>query len=171
MRFFMFSNILKFLKSLNSNSHPGEIAHAICIGLILGFLPKDNAFWYILMVFFLFIRINKGSLLLFTLIFGLLAHNFDNHFHELGYYVLTLPSLTPIFTSLLDIPFVAFTKFNNTIVMGSFCTSVACYIPVYGISRIFIKYWRAFLAPAVRKTKLITFLSKLPIIQKIGEMV
>lgn len=167
----MFSYILKFLKSLSSNSHPGEIAHAVCIGLILGFLPKDNAFWYILMVFFLFIRINQGSLLLFTLIFGLIAHNFDPKFHELGYYILTLPALTPTFSALLDIPFVAFTKFNNTIVMGSLAASLMCYIPLYGISRIFIKYWRAFLAPAVRKTKLITFLSKLPIIQKIGEMV
>lgn len=167
----MFSYFIKFLKSLNSNSHPGEIAHAVCIGLILGFLPKDNAFWYVLTVFFLFVRINKASMLLFTLIFGLLAHNFDATFDQLGFYVLNLPSLVPVFSALLDIPFVGFTKFNNTIVMGSFLVSLMAYIPVYIIARIFIKYWRAFLAPAVRKTKLVTFLSKLPLIKKIGDMV
>lgn len=167
----MFSYFLKFLKSLSSNSHPGEIAHAVCIGMILGFLPKDNAFWYVLTVFFLFVRINKATMLLFTLLFGLLAHCFDTQFDQLGYYILTLPSLEPFFSKLLDIPFVNFTKFNNTIVMGSFAASVAAYIPMYFIARIFIKYWRAFLAPAVRKTKLITFLSKLPLIQKIGDMV
>ncbi|MCQ2589963.1 MAG: TIGR03546 family protein [Treponema sp.] len=167
----MFSYILKFIKSLNSNSHPGEIANAVSIGVILGFLPKNNAFWYILFVLFLFIRINKGSLLFFTLVFGLLAHNFDTYFDKLGYYILTLPSLVPTFKALLDIPFVAFTKLNNTIVMGSLAAGLCCYIPVYGISRVFIKFWRAFLAPAVRKTKLVTLLSKLPIIQKIGEMV
>lgn len=167
----MFSHILQFLKSLNSNSHPGEIANAVCIGLILGFLPKDNAFWYILMIFFLFVRINKASMLLFTLLFGLLAHNFDTQFHNLGYFILTKPSLTPVFSYLLDIPFVAFTKFNNTIVMGSFAVGIIGYIPMYIISRLFVKFWRAFLAPAVRKTKLVTFLSKLPVIQKIGEMI
>lgn len=167
----MFSYFLKFLKSLSSNSHPGEIAHAVCIGMILGFLPKDNAFWYVLTVFFLFIRINKASMLLFTLLFGLLAHCFDPQFDQLGFYILHIPALEPVFSKLLDIPFVFFTKFNNTIVMGSFAASLMAYIPMYFIARIFIKYWRAFLAPAVRKTKLVTFLSKLPLIQKIGDMV
>lgn len=167
----MFSYLLKFLKSLSSNSHPGEIAHAVCIGMMLGFLPKDNAFWYILTAFFLFVRINKASMLLFTLIFGLLAHNFDNLFDQFGFYILTLDTMEPIFSALLDIPFVSFTHFNNTIVMGSFISSIIAYIPLYLISRVFIKYWRAFIAPAVRKTKLITFLSKIPLIQKIGEMV
>ena len=165
----MFSNILKFLKSLNSNSHPGEIAHAICIGLILGFLPKDNAFWYILMVFFLFIRINKGSLLLFTLIFGLLAHNFDNQFHELGYYVLTLPSLTPIFASLLDIPFVAFTKFNNTVVQGSFLSGIVLYIPLYFTGRLLVFLWRKYAASLIKNSKISKVINKIPLIEKIIE--
>ena len=167
----MFKSILKFLKSLNSNSHPGEIAHAVCLGMILGFMPKDNAFWYVLTVFFLFMRINRGSLVVFTFLFALLAPALDNVFHSLGYSFLTIESLAPVFRTLLDIPFVAFTKFNNTIVMGSFFVSLMAYIPVYIIARIFIKYWRAFLAPAVRKSKLITILSKLPLIKKIGDMI
>lgn len=167
----MFKNIIAFFKSLNSNRHPGEIAHAVCIGLILGFLPKDNAFWYILTVFFLFMRINRGSLLIFTFLFALLAPSFDDIFHNIGYDILTNEKLIPIFAKLLEIPFVAFTKFNNSIVMGAFVISIACYIPLYFISRIFIKYWRAFIAPAVRKTKIITIISKLPLIKKIGDMV
>jgi len=167
----MFKNILKFLKSLNSNSHPGEIAHAVCLGMILGFMPKDNAFWYVLTIFFLFMRINRGSLILFTFLFALLAPSLDNVFDSIGYNFLTIEKLAPVFRTLLDIPFVAFTKFNNSIVMGSFIISLIAYIPVYILSRIFIKYWRAFLAPAVRKSRLITLLSKLPLIKKIGDMV
>lgn len=49
----MISYIAKLLKSLNTNSHPGEIAHAVAIGVLLGFMPKDNALWYLLFVFFL----------------------------------------------------------------------------------------------------------------------
>ena len=43
----MLKVIVKFLKALNSNSHPGEIAHAVCLGMLLGFLPKNNIFWFI----------------------------------------------------------------------------------------------------------------------------
>ena len=54
----MFAPIVKLFKSLNTNSHPGEIAHAVAIGMVLGFMPKNNVLWYILFVCFLFIRIN-----------------------------------------------------------------------------------------------------------------
>ena len=88
----------------------------------------------------------------------------------MGWWFLNLEKLTPFFSWLLDIPFVGFTNFNNTIVMGSLLFSLAAYIPLYFIVRLFLKYWRAFLAPAVRKSKLVVYLSKLPLIVKIGEM-
>ena len=40
----MLKFIVKLLKALNSNSHPGEIAHAVCLGMLLGFLPKKQHF-------------------------------------------------------------------------------------------------------------------------------
>ena len=91
----MLKFIVKFLKALNSNSHPGEIAHAVCLGMLLGFLPKDNIFWYIITVFVLFMRINKGALVLSTLGFSLLAPLFDSLFDSVGYWFLTLPALEP----------------------------------------------------------------------------
>ena len=138
--------------------------------MILGFMPKTNALWYILTIFFLFVRINKGTFILFTFLFSLLAPLLDPLFDTIGWWFLNIEKLGPFFSRLLDIPFVAFTKFNNTIVMGSLLFSLAVYIPVYILVRIFLKYWRAFLAPAVRKSKLVVFLSKLPLIVKIGEM-
>ncbi|MCQ2582911.1 MAG: TIGR03546 family protein [Treponema sp.] len=166
----MLKAIMKFFKSLNNNSHPGEIAHAVCLGMVLGLTPKDNAFWYVLFVFFLFIRINKSALFIFTFIFALIAPAFDNIFHQVGYSILTYEKLTPVFAKLIDIPFVFFTKFNNTIVMGSFVTAVAAYIPMYFLVRIFVRYWRAIFSPLVRKTRLVNFLSKIPLVQKIQEI-
>lgn len=167
----MLKAFIRFFKALNSNTHPGAIAHAVCLGMILGFLPKDNALWYILTVFFLFMRINKGTFVIFTFLFSLLASALDPTFDSIGWWFLNLQPLTPAFSKLLEIPFVGFTKFNNTIVSGSLISALVLYIPVYWFLRLFLKYWRAFIAPAVRKTKLVVFLSKLPLIQKIGEMV
>ena len=135
----MLKKILRLLKSLNANTHPGEIAHAIAIGFILGLIPKGNLLWVFLFVLFLFVRINKGALFLITLLASTIAPLFDSFFDTLGYWVLTLPSLSPFFSTLLDIPFIAFTSFNDTIVMGSLCASFLLYLPLYILSRIFIR--------------------------------
>lgn len=166
----MLKAIVRFIKILNSNSHPGEVAHGICLGMVLGFLPKNNIFWYILATFFLFIRVNRGCLAVFTFIFALLAPTFDSLFDKLGYDILTLESLAPLFTFLLDIPFLAFTKFNNSIVMGAFLSSIIIYFPLYFIVRLLIREWRHLAAPAIRKTKVINFLTKMPLIKKINEL-
>lgn len=166
----MLKTLLQFLKALNSNSHPGEIAHAVSIGLIMGFLPKDNVTWYILTFFFLFVRINKGTFLICTLLFSILAQLLDPLFDQIGYFVLTIDKLEPFFAQLLEIPFVSFTKFNNTIVMGSLISGIILYIPVYFISRGFQKLWRTTLAPAICKSKIIVFLSKVKLVKKIGDV-
>ena len=164
----MLKFIVKFLKALNSNSHPGEIAHAVCLGMLLGFLPKNNIFWYIITVFVLFMRINKGALVLSTLGFTLLAPFFDPTFDNVGYWFLTHPKLAPTFSQLLDIPFVSFTKFNNTIACGSLLCGLALYIPLYIIARLLIWLMRNKIVPILRKTKLITAISKIPLVKKIA---
>ncbi|AIW88452.1 MULTISPECIES: TIGR03546 family protein [unclassified Treponema] len=164
----MFSYIVKLLKSLNTNSHPGEIAHAVAIGMLLGFMPKDNVLWYLLFVFFLFVRVNRGAFLLTVLVASLFARFFDPLFDSLGYAVLTFSSLKPVYAALLDIPFVAFTKFNNTIVAGSIVFSLILYIPVYIVIRIFAKSWRTYLAPALARSKFVQALYHVPFVAKIA---
>lgn len=167
----MLKFLVKLLKALNSNSHPGEIAHAVCLGMLLGFLPKNNIFWYVITVFVLFMRINKGALVLCTLAFSLLAPLFDPVFDSVGYWFLTLPSLEPTFAKLLDIPFVSFTKFNNTIACGSLLCGLVLYIPLYIIVRLIIWLMRNKLVPILRKTKVIVVLSKVPLVQKVSALI
>lgn len=167
----MLKFLVKLLKALNSNSHPGEIAHAVCLGMLLGFLPKNNIFWYVITVFVLFMRINKGALVLCTLGLSLLAPLFDPVFDSVGYWFLTLPSLEPTFAKLLDIPFVSFTKFNNTIACGSLLCGLVLYIPLYIIVRLFIWLMRNKLVPILRKAKVIVVLSKVPLVQKVSALI
>ena len=163
----MISYIVKLLKSLNTNSHPGEIAHAVAIGMLLGFMPKTNVLWYLLFVFFLFVRVNKGAFLLTMLVASLLTRFFDPLFDSIGYVVLTFSPLKPAYAALLDIPFVAFTKFNNTIVAGSITFSLILYIPVYIVIRIFTKSWRTHLAPTLARSKLMQAFYHVPFVAKI----
>ncbi len=164
----MISYIVKLLKALNTNSHPGEIAHAVAIGMLLGFMPKDNALWYLLFVLFLFVRVHKGAFLLTVLAASLLARLFDPLFDAIGYAVLTFSPLEPVYAALLDIPFVAFTKFNNTVVAGAVVSSLILYIPVYILMRILIKSWRTHLAPALARSKFMQAFYQIPFISKIA---
>lgn len=166
----MLKTIVKFTNSLNTNANPREIAHAFCIALILGMMPKTNILWYILFVFFLFIRINKASLLVFTALFTLITPIFDGILDSIGYWVLNWGFMQGIYDFLINIPFVAFTKFNNSIVMGALFLGLVLYIPLYFLVKYFIRLWRRKLVSAFRKTKLVVFIKNLSLVNTIKNL-
>lgn len=133
----MFAPIVKLFKSLNTNSHPGEIAHAVAIGMVLGFMPKNNVLWYILFVCFLFIRINKAAFLLTGAVVSLIIPFADPLFDTVGYALLNMSFMQNFYKSLFDIPFVSFTRLNNTVVAGSLAVSLILYTPCIHHYKIF----------------------------------
>lgn len=163
----MLGYLLSLFKSLNSNSHPGEIAHGVALGVMMGMMPKDNVLWYILFVLFLFIRINQAVYLLVTFGVSMCIAPADMLLDSIGYQVLMYDPLVPTYRKLLDIPFVAFTKFNNTVVMGSLIAGLIIYIPVYIIARLIVKLWRTVLAPKITSSKLWIGLKRIPLVEKI----
>ena len=120
----MLKKIIKFFKALNSNSKPSELANALCLGIMLGFIPKNNALWFLIFIIFCFVRINKGLYFVAMIVASQFAWLLDSKFDSIGFYILNYAPLTKTFSMLIDIPFVGFTKFNNTIVMGSFIFSL-----------------------------------------------
>lgn len=160
----MIKSIVKLFAALNANTNPGEIAHAMACGLLLGFMPKNNLLWYLVLVFVLFVRINKPAYVLSLLVGASFAPLLDNMFDAIGYAVLTIPSLSACYGNLLDVPFVAFTKFNNTVVMGAFVFGIVLYGPVYWIARALIAMWRKNVVPVIARSKLAKALNKLPVL-------
>ncbi len=164
----MLKKLIKLLKAFNGNVNPGEIAHAFACGAILGLMPKNNLLWYLVLVFILFIRINKPAYLIMIIIGAAVSPAFDGLFDSVGYAFLTIPSLSGIFGTLLDIPFVAFTKFNNTVVMGSFLCGLVLYIPLYALARLLVFIWRKYASDFIRNSKIIKVINKLPLIAKLA---
>ena len=163
----LIGSIAKLLKGLSDNSHPGEIAHAVSCGFILGFMPKDNMLWYIIFILFLFLRINKGALLLIMFAGSALTFFLDSIFHSVGYYVLTIEEIAPYMTTFLNIPAMAYTKINNTIVAGSLVCAILAYIPFYVLARLFVLLWRTTIGPFLKENKVVKGFFKLPIVDKI----
>lgn len=166
----MLKKILNLLKAFNGNVNPGEIAHAFACGAILGLMPKNNLLWYLVMVFVLFIRINKTAYLIMILVGASVSPAFDGLFDSIGWWFLTLPSLAEFFGKLMEIPFVAFTKFNNTVVTGSFLCGLVLYVPLYGLARLLVFVWRKYAADFIRNSKIMKVINKLPLISKIASM-
>lgn len=167
----MLKPLAKLLKALSSNRDPGAIAHAFALGALLGSMPKDNLLWYLLFVFILFMRIQRGAFALSILFFTLLTKFTDPLFNQVGYAVLTQESLQPLFLKLIRTPFVAFTKFNNTIVMGSLVCAILAYIPLYLLSRAFVYVWRRYIGNFLRKLKILQMIKQVPLISKIIDAV
>lgn len=165
----MFNWISNLFKSLNANTNPAEIAHALSLGVLLGLMPKTNALWYIIFVFFCFVRINKATYALVLLVVSYFAWMLDPTFASVGYSVLTYAPFENVFARLIDIPFVGFTKFNNTVVMGSLVVGLAAYIPFFLIGFFFVKFWRKHVAPTFIKSPLHKAVQKLPLLGKLFE--
>lgn len=167
----MIKPLTKLIGALSSNTRPGAIAHAVSCGILLGFLPKDNLIWYILFVFILFLNIQRGAFALCILLGSALSIFLDPIFDSVGYSVLTYEKMQTTYALLLNIPFVAWTKLNNTVVMGSLICGIIAYIPFYFLAVLFIWSWRKYIADRIRKLKIVAILKKIPVIGKIASLV
>ncbi|QTQ12192.1 TIGR03546 family protein [Treponema parvum] len=167
----MIRYIIKLFKALNANTNPNEIAHAFGIGFMLGLMPKTNLLWYLLFIFFLLLRINKGAYFLILLLFSFAAPVFDPLLNSLGYAVLKFAPLEGLFATLLDIPFVGFTRFNNTIVMGSLVLGIIAYVPMFILGRLFIVFWRKVITPKIKQNPIMKAFYKIPLVGKIKSLV
>jgi len=163
----MFKKLIKLLKLLNSNSKASQIANSFCLGLILGLMPKNNLLWFMIFVFFMFVRIHKACYGIMIIIGALIAPSLDPLFDKIGYAVLTFPPMENVYAKLLDIPLVGFTKFNNSVVCGSLVCGLIAYIPVFLFALGFIYVWRRFVAPVLIKSKAMKAFYKVPLIKKL----
>ena len=167
----MLKYLINLLKAFNANIKPSQIANSFCIGLILGFMPKNNLLWFILMIFFAFVRINKPGYFIMVLVGSCFASLLDPFFDVIGYAVLTFEPMQPFYAKFLEIPFIAFTRFNNTIVCGSLIFGIVSYIPLYAIMFFIVKAWRKWIAPKFNDSKVLKTIYKIPLLAKIASKV
>ena len=163
----MLSYIIKLLKALGANSKPSQIANSFCIGFIFGVMPKNNLLWWLVFVFFMFVRINKAGYFIMMLLGAFISPYLDPTFHKIGEFVLTYEPLVPVYSKLLEIPFVGFTRFNNTIVCGSLVAGIIAYIPLYIFMLVFIWVWRKWIAPFFNRSKVVKMFFQLPLVRKL----
>ncbi len=143
---------IKLFKLLNSKKAAHEIAWGVAFGLLLGLTPGNFVLKFIVLFLALLFEVNYAASIVSAAVFGLFAYLLDPVFHALGWFLLVeVKSLEPMWTMLYNIPVVPWTRFNNTVALGSLVISLVILYPVYRLSLAGINYYRTVLAERIKR--------------------
>lgn len=151
----IFKIFSKFIKALRSNDTPEQIAWGIALGTILGLTPFFTLQNIILIIFIVLIKVNLSAVIFSFILYSLIGYMLDPVFHALGFFVLVnVDFLQPMWIWLYNLPVAPFTRFNNTVVIGSLIIALILLIPHYlFFKRVVIKY-RTSWNSAIQKWKI-----------------
>ncbi len=122
-------------------STPRQMSMGLAFGILLGLVPKGNLLAISLGLMLAATRLNLAVAALGAMAAALAAVACDGLFDQIGWWVLSRPQLAGVWQWLYEQPFVPWTDFNHSIVMGSFVTGLALVVPVHFASRpLFAKY-------------------------------
>jgi len=161
--------IAKLILALNGNVKKTQIASGFAWGVLLGLIPAGNVFWIALFLITLIFRHNHGAKLFGIGIVKLLSPLIVFTIDALGWYILNLDALQSFFTVMYNMPFVPFTNFNNTLVMGGLAGGIILWVPVFALFIFLVPLYRNTLAPKIKESKIIKTIAKFPLLKLIDK--
>jgi len=145
----------KFLKILRAGQTPAQIAGGLALGSIAGLSPHLTLQILVVWLVILVLDVNLSAALLGFVVSGLVAFLADPIFHWVGYYLLVdLQGLRGLWTSLYNAPIAPLTRFNNTVVLGSFVVALCLSPLVYLGMRSFVVAYRSHIFTRIEKMKI-----------------
>lgn len=146
--------LFAFIKLLNSDTGNISLAMGMTCGFILGMTPALSLHSLLIFLILFFFRIQIGAALITAFFFKFVAFLLDPAFHAVGSKVLEIESLEAIYTTLYNLPIIPFTRFNNSIVMGSAVITIALSPLVFLISQFLIVKYRVTVLARFKQTKI-----------------
>lgn len=140
-----------FAASVKGFDSPRQLALGVTFGMMLGLLPKDSLFPYVIGLVALLTNANLLALIVSGLIFNSIGPLADPFTHQIGQWVLTFDPFEPAWIWLCQLPIVPWTRFTNTVVMGSLVLGIVSSVPIYSVSsQLFHRYGHAFFSLVVK---------------------
>ena len=145
----------KLLKALNSEGTPGQVAVGIALGAVLGLTPLFSLHNLLILALAMVFNVSMAGVFVgwaFCIPVGFLL---DPLFHAIGSWLLLQASfLVPVWTDFYNAPVLALSRFNNTIVLGSFVAWLALFAPIYLLGRVGVAYYRRSVYDRLAKAKI-----------------
>ena len=156
--FILIKILKKIFTILHSNATPTQIGWGVVLGSFLGLAPFFSLHKLFIFLLILLLNVNMGAAFLSVLIFSFAGILTDPLAHQIGYSMLVdANALTGFWTNLYNMPIVPFTRFYNTIVMGSFVIALIAALPVFFSVKKFVVYYREHWANKVENWKIIKY--------------
>jgi uncharacterized protein (TIGR03546 family) len=146
--------IFAFLKLLNSDTGTNQLAAGVVCGMILGFTPAFSLQTVLVFICLFLFRIQMGAAFLMAFFFKFMAFALDPIFEPVGSWALEISALKDLYTNLYNMPIVPYTRFNNSIVMGSAIVSIFLAPFVFVLSKVMIVKYRVTVVERFRNTRL-----------------
>jgi uncharacterized protein (TIGR03546 family) len=158
--------IRDFIKILREGQTPAQVAGGFALGSILGLSPNLTLQGILVWLVILVLDVNLSAAFVALTIFSLFAFLMDPMFHWVGYQVLVnVDALRSVWTSLYNAPIAPLTRFNNTVVMGSFLSALVLFLPVYFGMKKFVVAYRTHVGAKVEKWKVYQWVKRSTLVQ------
>ena len=150
--------VMKLIGILNKDASPREIAGGMALGFIAGLTPLMSLHNLIVLFLLIVLRVNITAAIFSMGIFSGIAYLSDPLSNRIGYYLLTLPALNGMWTTLYNTPVINWSRFNNTLTLGSLILSLVLFYPVLVFLRWAVVRYREKIMPLIFKWRIITLM-------------
>ena len=146
--------VSKIIGILNDKASPGQIGAGFALGAMIGLIPGFTLLSLFILIIVFLLNVNMTAAFLAIPIFKLAGYIVDPLSDQIGLTFLTrMPPLSPLWTALYNLPFIPFTRFNNTVVLGNFILGIALFIPIALAVRKFVLVYRLKWRDRIERTR------------------
>jgi uncharacterized protein (TIGR03546 family) len=149
----LIKQLINFIRLLHSEGGTQQIALGLTFGAFLGFSPFFSLQTILVLFILLIFKVQFGAATLSAFFFKIIAFLIDPVADTLGRSVLEAPSFRPLWTTLYNLPLIPFTRFNNSIAMGSFIFALILSPFLYFGFKILITKYRVHIAQVFEQSK------------------
>lgn len=151
---YILGQIFKFVSLLNSEKGAVSISAGVALGMVFGFIPSNFLIiGFLFFVFFIF-RVNAAAMGLSWAFFKIFAFLLDPVFDQVGFWLLTSVSeLRPFWIHMYNMPIIPWSRFNNSIVLGSVVIGAALFVPCLLIVKYLVKRYRESVLKKITSSK------------------
>ncbi|OGU09564.1 MAG: hypothetical protein A2W29_06545 [Gemmatimonadetes bacterium RBG_16_66_8] len=145
----------QFVRALNSDGTPGQVAAGLALGAALGLTPLVNVHNLALFAVITLANVSFPGAMLGWALFVPVGFALDPLFDMIGRrLLLDTAALQPLWTSVYNTPVLSLTNFNNTIVLGSFVVWLLLVLPLFFVVRAGVARYRVHVYQRLAQTRL-----------------
>ena len=155
MTLWIFKQLRKLIQALESGQNPNQLAGGFVFGLLIGLPPFYWGYQLLLILIMLIIDVHIGMAVFGFALFSTFSFLLDPLTHYIGHYFLVDAEMTSFWIMVYQLPYLPYTYFNNTVMLGSIILSLILLLPCFIGFKKFIPFYLNEIKPRIEKMKIV----------------